>query len=232
MASFDWGALMEKSGGDFEIIPNGQYAASVTKCEPKTSKNGKLMFMTTFKIIAGNHTGRTIINNIVLSPENPNAVRAFFINLQNLGVGPEFLKQTPAPEPAQIAAKMVGAQAIIEVGQHEYQGSTRNDVNRISRMSEQARQKLMMNQTTGGVAVPRMAAPAPAPAVPMTPTAAADPWAGSQNDAGKMMGQSEESTIPIPEPKNPAPAEETSAPQEAPVTPTAPSLPSFADIQF
>ena len=229
MASFDWGALMEKSGGDFELIPNGQYAAQVTKCEPKTSKNGKLMFTTTFKITAGKHTGRTVINNIVLSPENPNAVRAFFINLQNLGGGPEFLKTTPAPEPTQIAAKMVDAVCIIEIGNHEYNGTERNDVTRINKMSAQA-QAALANQQSGLVpnVPPSMSASVSAAAIPTSVSIQAAP----------TVPAAQESTAPIPTPTNPAPpaTDESSANVTAAsattFAPAAPKLPSFADIKF
>lgn len=227
MASFDWGALMEKSGGDFELIPNGQYAAQVTKCEPKTSKNGKLMFKATFKITAGKHTGRTIINNIVLSPENPNAVRAFFINLQNLGIDPEFLKMTPAPEPAQIAAKMVGAVCVIEIGSHEFNGTERNDVTRISKMSAQT-QATLANQQSG--LVPNVSPSTPAPV-----STAATP-ASTPIQTTPTVSATQESMAPIPTPINPAPpaTDESSATATTPAasTPVAPKLPSFADIKF
>lgn len=236
-AAINWGDLMASSGADFEILPVGQYAAQVTKAEAKQSKNGKLMFAVTFKIISGPKNNRTITNNVVLSPENPRAVQAFFINLRALGVDEAFLKQTPAPAPETVAAKMVGAKAQISVTHREYQGQQRDNVDRISRLTGVAAAQV----AAPSIAVPN-AAPAPVAAAHRVaaPTPAADPWAGSEKDAGTTIGSTaapQESTAPIPAPVNPAPAA-APAPQAAqpapaaPAAPAVPEIPDFANITF
>lgn len=223
MAAFDWASLMEQSGGDFEILPVGSYAAQVAKAEATTSRNGKLMFKTTFQIIGGEHNGRTIINNIVLSPESPNAVRAFFINMQNLGISAEFLKASPAPEPPQIAAKMVGAQVMISVIHREYQGQQRDNVDRISKISAADKARLQAAATSVGpkstvkAAAPTVSVPKVNPAPAAVPVA--DPMVPQASPA-------QESTVAIPAPVNPAPAEYP-APVAQPSAPAVPALPDF-----
>ena len=236
--AINWGDLMASSGADFEILPVGQYAAQVVKAEAKQSKNGKLMFAVTFRVISGPKTNRNITDNIVLSPENPRAVQAFFINLRALGVDEAFLKQTPAPAPETVAAKMVGAKAQISVTHREYQGQQRDNVDRISRLTGAA----AAQAAAPSIAVPTATAPAPVAAVPRVaaPTPAADPWAGSEKDAGPTIGTPaapQESTAPIPAPVNPAPAAAPmpQAAQPAPAAPAAPAIPEipdFANISF
>ncbi len=236
--TIDWGALMASSGADFEILPVGQYAAQVTKAEAKQSKNGKLMFAVTFRVISGPKTNRNITDNIVLSPENPRAVQAFFINLRVLGVDEAFLKQTPAPTPEAVAAKMVGAKALISVTHREYQGQQRDNVDRISRLTGTA----AAQAATPSIAVPTVAAPAPVAAAPRVaaPTPVTDPWAGSEHDAGPTIGApaaTQESTAPIPAPVNPAPAAAPVSQADQPATaepaaPAVPEIPDFANITF
>lgn len=235
--TIDWGALMASSGADFEILPVGQYAAQVVKAEAKQSKNGKLMFAVTFRVISGPKTNRNITDNIVLSPENPRAVQAFFINLRVLGVDEAFLKQTPAPAPEAVAAKMVGAKVQISVTHREYQGQQRDNVDRISKLTGVA----AAQAAAPSITVPKVT-PAPVAAAPKVtaPTPAADPWAGSEKDAGPTIGApvvAQESTAPIPAPVNPAPAA-APTPQAAqhtpaaPAAPAVPEIPDFANITF
>ena len=245
-AAINWGDLMASSGADFEILPVGQYAAQVTKAEAKQSKNGKLMFTVTFRVISGPKTNRNITDNIVLSPENPRAVQAFFINLRALGVDEAFLKQTPAPAPETVAAKMVGAKAQISVTHREYQGQQRDNVDRINRLTgTAAAQAAAPSIVVPTAAAPVVPAPTPAPRV-AAPTPVVDPWAGSEKDAGPTMGApaaTQESTVPIPAPVNPAPAatpvipaaQTAPAAPAAPATPAAPAVPTipdFANITF
>jgi len=236
--TIDWGTLMASSGADFEILPVGKYAARVTKAEAKQSKNGKLMFAVTFTIISGPKTNRTINNNIVLSPENPRAVQAFFINLRSLGVTEAFLKQSPAPAPETVAAKLVGAQAMISVTHREYQGQQRDNVDRIDRLTGSAAASVPT-----GVQVPTAAPAVKAPALIVNkPVVVASP---QPQASGPTIDNTttQESTVPIPEPENPAPSEAPAKLAPTPVTgnttdaapnavPAAPQIPDFANISF
>lgn len=135
MESINWAALIADSNDAFAILPKGKYTVQVATAEATTSSTGKTMFKTKLQVIQGPKTGSTVFNNITMTTDNNKALFMFFENMKALGVTREYLQQQPAPSPAAVAAKMVGAVAEIEIDHRPYQGIDRENVKSMKAVS-------------------------------------------------------------------------------------------------
>ena len=216
--SVNWANLMEQSGGDFETLPKGSYDVIVDTAEATRSSTDKTMFKIKFKVQGGPHNGRTIFNNITLTIDNPNALRMFFLNMKALGLNADFFSNNPTPD--QVAAALLGAPATVVLDHRMYQGAMRENVKSllpragITAGGQMAPVGPSISVPTTSPSVPSSPAPAapvvsqPAPAAPPAPPVAAPAPAPAPQQAAAPK---EESTVPIPPPANPAPADDTPA---------------------
>lgn len=166
----NWGQLYDSAGSADDALPPGDYEVEVTKAEAKTSKNGKPMYAVTCKVVSGPHAKRGVWHNIVVSPENPNAMRMFFLNMKAFGIGEDFFKRAPSPSHDQVAAALVGRRCKMTLAVQTtgaYAG--RNEVKKIAPSANP-------NPTVGApgpainpTAVAGTAAPVPQVPVPTTP---------------------------------------------------------------
>lgn len=131
MGSVNWGQLA-KDAGDIQPVPVGKYDAIITECELKTSQNGREYWAAKFKIQNGPQAGRTLYNNFVLVEDNPNALRAFFINMSNLGISVDQLTSLGTDKNA-LTPLLIGRQALVQVTHREYQGQMRDNIDRVER---------------------------------------------------------------------------------------------------
>jgi hypothetical protein len=158
METINWAALIQDSSDAFDILPKAKYTMQVVSAEATTSSTGKTMFKTKLQVIAGPKTGSTVFNNITMTTDNKKALFMFFQNMEALGASRDYLMQQPAPAPAQVAAKLVGAVAEVEIDHRPYNGVDRENVK-------------SMKAVQGGLAgVP---ASAPGPQVPVATAAPA-----------------------------------------------------------
>ena len=174
MQSVNWGQLV-KDAGDVAPVPVGKYDAIITSAELKQSGSGRDYWAVRFRIQSGPHTGRTLYNNFVLVPDNPNALRAFFINMQNLGITQDQIVQLGTDLNA-LTPLLVGRQAILTVTHREYQGTMRDNVDRVEKHPAGPMGNLAAAAApaAGGTPVP---AAAPVPQAAPVPVAAPAPAA-------------------------------------------------------
>jgi hypothetical protein len=164
VATTTWADLM-KSADDagFSNTPPGTYDATVFSAEAKTTSNGKDQVVVRFQIVGGPNGGRkTAPRNLVVSPENPNALGFFFRDMRSLGLGNDFFAKEPSMQA--IAAALVGRPCRIEVGTRVWNNEEREDIKRI------------MPSAPGGASVPVAPVAMPQPVVPqpVMPQPAAD----------------------------------------------------------
>jgi Protein of unknown function (DUF669) len=147
----DFSKLQEEAGGAAEPLPAGNYEVVVRKVEQKMSANQKLMFAVTLRVEEGPHKGRRLWQNVVVSPENPQAMAMFFVNMKAFGLGKEFF--APNPSPDFVCAAMIDRRLNVDVGTRVWQGDVRNEIKK-------------MRQSAAGVGA------GPLPGVPQAPVAA------------------------------------------------------------
>lgn len=126
MTSINFADLYDQAGQGFEPIPDGTYDIEVTKAEAVTSSTGKPMIKVQHKIVGGPHDGRQLFDQFVLSVDNPNALSFFFQHMAAFGLDRPFFAANPPME--QVAATLVGRNAVATVGTREWQGQDRNEV--------------------------------------------------------------------------------------------------------
>lgn len=94
-----------QSGGDFTLLPPGQYQAVVTNAEMKAPTNNPngLMVAVEFKIMGGQYNGVTVKNNYTYQNSNEKAVKigvaqlkvlCAALGLPNLGVVQQLIQPT------------------------------------------------------------------------------------------------------------------------------------------
>jgi hypothetical protein len=164
MSSINWADLVkdagESSSGNYEPLPNGDYDLKVIEVKSTVTASGKTMFKLTTEVQGGAYNKRRIWDNLVISPENKNALAIFFGKMAALGLPREFFNNNPSN--AQIEASLDGKLFRAQVGSREWQGSKRNE---LTKYYVQTAQVASPVSTTAGAAVPPPPpAPAPAPA--------------------------------------------------------------------
>jgi len=203
LTTIDFGkALQDAKGASFEALPIGDYDVEVAKSEATTSQNGKPMIKTTMKVVTGPYEKRPIINNFVMSLENPQAVAIFFRHMKAFGLTEDFfasLGQTSSLEP--VATALVGRRARLTLGHREWQGETRNEVKSVKPYT--GAPPAMSPAGPGAAGGPPLGGPAPLP--PRAPVAAPQPAPAA---------------APLPPAPAPAPAPQVqSVPQPPPAAP-------------
>ena len=181
MTQLNWGELIKEaadSGASFEPLPVGDYNLTIKEAAYQRAQSGRDMWKITTEVIDGPHARRRVWNNLVLVPENPNALGMFFRKMGALGLTQEFFAQSPDVDT--IARAMLGRSFRGQVTQREYQGKISNEIQMFYPISAQPG----VAPTAAPVAAPApavapappVAAPAPAPA-PVVSAPAAPPVA-------------------------------------------------------
>jgi hypothetical protein len=219
LTTIDFGkALQDAKGASFEALPVGDYDVEVAKSEATTSQNGKPMIKTTMRVVTGPYEKRPIINNFVMSLENPQAVAIFFRHMKAFGLTEDFfasLGQTSSLEP--VASALVGRRARLTLGHRDWQGETRNEVKSVKPYTGAPPLAAPPGPVApGGVAGPVPPRPGGAPLAPPPPPVAA-PVAPPAPPVAQPQVQ------PMPQP--PAPV---AVPTEPPVAPEAAPSPAYA----
>lgn len=198
-----------------EALPVGDYDVEVAKSEAVTSSNGKPMIKVTMKVVSGPYERRSVLNQFVMSTENPVALSIFFRHMKAFGLTEDWFMQlgrSGSLEP--VANALLGRRARLTLGHRDWQGETRNEVKAV---------KPYTGAPTAGPAGPSsLPGPVPTPVagpVPPTPMAApAQPVAPPPPPPPPAPA-----SIPVAAPVAPAPApvppEAVAQPVAAPVTP-------------
>jgi hypothetical protein len=130
MADKSWDELISDAGEEFNLLPEGDYQATIREAVSDVSKNsGNQMITCTVKVSEGPHAGKAV-GPVYVSKPGPGtkpeklegAARMFFRHLKAVGITTDTLK-AHNPTMAQIAAVMQGKPVSIKV-KHESYNST------------------------------------------------------------------------------------------------------------
>lgn len=252
--SLSWDDLVKDAGdvSSYEPLPEGDYDFEVKEAKATTTKTGKKMFSTTNKVVGGAYNGRQVWDNLVITTDNPNALRMFFVKMAALGLTPEYFKEHK-PSDEQVVSALRGRRFRAKVGQRTYNGEKRNEISKYFSAPAAAIPGVAM---TGAVPPPPAAAPAappppaaappaavppppaaappapvaapPAPPVAAAPPAAApapvDPWAQADQTIAAQAAPAPAAPPPVEQPVfTPPPAPATEVPATATQPPAAPA---------
>jgi len=154
MSSLNWGDLVKDAGevGSYEPLPDGDYELVVVEAVAKVAQSGKTMFALKAQVQGGAHAKRLVWDNLVVSPENSNALGIFFRKMAAMGLGREFFGSNPSN--AQIEAALKGRSFRAQIGSRTWNGSKKNEI----------KMYYVGTPAASTAAAPAAAAPAPAPA--------------------------------------------------------------------
>lgn len=166
MTEIDWSAL-QKEAETAGLLPDGQYAVIVTKADAVTSSTGKPMIKLKMAVVEGPLKDRPLWTQLTLSPENPVALRMWFMQLKAFGIGDEFFATKPTMD--QLASTLVNRGVLATVSHREWAGSDRNQVDKIEpyNPSGPLPPGMVIGAPTTGPGP--LGSPAPGPAVGPTP---------------------------------------------------------------
>ena len=164
--SLNWGDLVADAGdgGNFAPIPDGDYDLKVVEAPHSITGTGKTMFKLKAEVQTGAHAKRLLWDNLVISPENANAMGFFFRKMAALGLTREYFQSNPTND--QIASALKGRSFKAKVGSRVWNGDTKNELSTYYPATAGG-----TPQFQGAAATPPAAAPAPAAAPPAAPAA-------------------------------------------------------------
>jgi hypothetical protein len=223
LTTIDFQSLIAQAKtASFDALPVGDYDLECVEATPKPTSTGKEMVKAKYKVIAGPSAGRTVFNQYVLSPENATALAIFFRDMQAHGLDETFFTQLQGVEQpmAVIAARLPGTRVRMTLSQRQWQGQTRNNVDRV--------QPVPGGGLVGpGIPVPSMSGPAPAvpqpgapvpPGAPVQPPAAVAPAPAAPAAPVAPQPPAEPVAAPVTQPA-PVPVEQPPAQQAPPALP-------------
>ena len=182
MSALSWGDLMKDAGdsasGGFEPLPDGDYDFKIVEATASQSSSGKTMFKIKAQVQGGAFNSRLVWDNLVVSPENPNALGFFFRKMSALGLTSEFFNTNPTN--AQIEQALQNRSFRGKIGSRTWQGQKRNEFKSYAPPvggGAGVQQSAPAPQAPAPVAPAPQAAPAPQgpPAPPVQPQQQ-DPW--------------------------------------------------------
>jgi hypothetical protein len=191
------------------------YLFEVQQADFKNASTGAEMIVAKLKVLEGPYAGRQLFTNFVLSPDNPFALRRFFLHMAALGID-NLEAVAPGGNMELLARAVTGRRAYAEIGTRTWQGSERNEVKAIAAAGGPG-------VSSGGLPGIPAVAPAGVPAVgvPSVPTSV--PPARDVPPPPTPQAVSPPPTVPAP-PVMPAPQQlpeptSASAPAQLPVPP-------------
>jgi hypothetical protein len=132
MAEKSWDEMIEESEkssgntGDFEPLPDGEYEFLVIESRFQFSRNGKKMWVITGEVQDGPYQRRRVWNNIVLSDDNPDAMRFFFDNMKKMGISKDFFRGHPSN--SEVEKALLGRRFRATIGKRVWEGKTSNEI--------------------------------------------------------------------------------------------------------
>ncbi len=184
MSDIDWASL-QKDAQD-TVLADGDYTVIVSEATSAMSSNNKPMIRLKLKVADGPKRDRMVFTQLVLSAENPFALQRWFAQLACFGLDASYFGRNPTME--QIAADLLNRGVVVSLGQREWQGQNRNEVQSYRPFAPNGPVPpgmILGPVTTGGPAIGPVASRPSAPPVPSTPAAApGSPTIGSTPAVG------------------------------------------------
>lgn len=116
----------EASGYTFSALPANEYDTKIASAEVRQTGTGKNKIVVRFQVTSGPFSGRTVFNDFVLSPGNPNAMVIFFRQMAAMGLDGSYFAQNPPL--SKVAADLNGREQRLRLGIRNWQGVDRNSV--------------------------------------------------------------------------------------------------------
>jgi hypothetical protein len=136
-------------------VPAGDYETMIENAEVRQTGTGKQKIAVRYKILNGPYAGRNVLDDMVLSPGNANAVAIFFRKMAQLGLDSGYFSRDPSLE--KVAADLRDRRQKITVELRMWNGTERTSVSRITTASE--------GTVPGGFAMPGPSFSPPPPRV-------------------------------------------------------------------
>jgi hypothetical protein len=212
----------ENAGGAFEPLPNGEYEVVVDTATAQKTNTGKSKIAVRYKVQGGPYNNRTVFNDHVLTPGNPNAMIIFFRQMSAVGLKSDYFASNPSME--RVAADMIGKKARLRLGTREWQNVKRNSVLAILPSTGSpgavpglpAAPSFSVPPPLSSMPIPP--APVPVAPAPVPPAPVPEPPAAVEEEIAEQIEEiiEEQAAAPLPSPPPPA---------VPPVITQAPSLP-------
>lgn len=176
MSSINWGDLVkdagESAGGTYEPLPDGDYELKVIEASATVSQSGKTMFKITTEVQGGPFAKRRVWDNLVVSPENKNALGIFFGKMAALGVPREFFSNNN-PSNAQVEQAILGKTFRATIGKRTWNNDVKNEIKKYH-VGVGATPVAQATTASAPVAPPPPPAPPAPPAAPVATSAPTD----------------------------------------------------------
>lgn len=122
-----------EEGGDFQLLPKGNYPFIVDESEFKIAKTGSTMIKLTLEVREGDHAKQKAWTNIVLTEKNLPRVkrdlRLLGVSMPQDGMTMRQLKLWLRNLADQ--GTLLGAEGYMQIAHREYEGTTRSEVKRL-----------------------------------------------------------------------------------------------------
>ncbi len=177
MSTVNWSELIKDAGEitSYDPIPEGDYDFVVAEVTPKTSASNKPMFVLKAQVEGGAHAKRLVWDNLVVTHDNPSALRIFFSKMMAMGLTTEFFDS--GPNDSQIAQVLVGRRFRAQVGIRTYNGSQKNEIKRYYPARSSSVPGVPVSESTASAAPAPAPSPSPAPAPAPAPAPSSAPAA-------------------------------------------------------
>lgn len=185
MSTLNWAELIKSAGdvsSNYEALPDGEYDLTVVEATAKVTTSGKTMFSLKTQVTGGPYNNRLVWDNLVISPENENALKIFFAKMGALGIPQDYFARIPTPTNEEIEKVLLNRKFRGSVGSRIYNGNKRNEIRRYHSLGQQNQPSntqgavsAVMPPPVGAVGAVGVTAPqppiAPPPAAPQAPAA-------------------------------------------------------------
>jgi hypothetical protein len=222
--------LQEANAASTAVLPKGDYPLTVTETDAIQSGTGKPMIKIKFVVSSGHQNqGTPVYTNLVLSEENPKALRMFFRNLAAFGITADVVSGL-SNQPngmATIASMMLGRQVFVTLGQREWPAGSNEWSNEVTAYKTLAGAGAVQAPAPAVPGMPGIQLPTPgaAPGVPGFPV----PQPQSQPQMAGVPGMPGMPATPgFPQPQAPAPVQPQQMPQPQFPVPSLPPQPTAA----
>lgn len=128
MAEYNWG----QSRKDATTVLDGEFPVVIVKAEVDKTSTGKARIKVQVKITSGPYVGRSINDQLIISPESPVAMKIFYQHMDTLGLGDAFFSGLTGLDMdaavSKIAVTLQGKEAVAILKPDTYQGVTREKI--------------------------------------------------------------------------------------------------------
>lgn len=180
MSTLNWAELIKSAGdvsSNYEALPDGEYDLTVIEATAKVTTSGKTMFSLKTQVTGGPYNNRLVWDNLVISPENENALKIFFAKMAALGIPQDYFMRVPTPTNGEIELVLVGRKFRGSVGSRVYNGKKSNEIRRYHSVAQGATpQAAAAPSGPVGAATPPPPPPPPAGPVGAAPQAPQAPF--------------------------------------------------------